>query len=327
MADKTLFLRCLWCVHVACSSRSPKLAIPPIGAALEQFCADRCTPEVVKQSAGRFPDALWRELAALGVLALATPEGDGGALELVAALESLGRAVFPGPLASTALACQLLPEADRKSVVAGEVVVAVGSPPLLPWAPAAHIFVELDETRAWKCRARGSVTAVDTLGGEPWGRVALEREVELGDAALALSLYDIAQAAYLAAAGVGLLAAAAEHARTRTQFGRAIGEFQAVAHPLADCHLRLAAAETLARRAAFAFDRDDAEASVLAAGARLSASAAARDTAFTCHQVFGALGITLEGPVFHVSRRIQQSVAQPPGTKRPHQQVLAAYGL
>ena len=142
-----------------------------IGAALEQFCADRCTPEVVKQSAGRFPDALWRELAALGVLALATPEGDGGALELVAALESLGRAVFPGPLASTALACQLLPEADRKSVVAGEVVVAVGSPPLLPWAPAADIFVELDETRAWKCRARGSVTAVDTLGGEPWGRV------------------------------------------------------------------------------------------------------------------------------------------------------------
>ena len=46
-------------------------------------------------------EALWRELAALGVLALATPEGDGGALELVAALEALGDGVFPGPLPAT----------------------------------------------------------------------------------------------------------------------------------------------------------------------------------------------------------------------------------
>lgn len=298
-----------------------------VGAALEQFCADRCTPEIVRGLAGRFPDELWRDVAELGVLALATPEGEGGALELVAAFEPLGHAAFPGPLAATALACQLLPDGDRKRVVVGEAVVAVGSPPLLPWAPVAELFVELEGTRAWKSRARGAVTPVDTLGGEPWGRLLLEREVELDDAARALSLYDLGQAAYLAGAGAGLLAAATDHARTRKQFGRAIGEFQAVAHPLADCHLRLEAAQTLARRAAFAFDREDAAAAELAAGARLSANRAARETAFVCHQIFGALGITLAGPVFHVSRRIQQCVAQPPGTELAHESVLAAYGL
>ena len=298
-----------------------------IGAMVEQLCRDRCDDEVVKRAADAFPLDLWRALADLGVLSLAAPAGEGGALELVAAQEALGRAAFPGPLASTFLSAQLLPEKERVAVTSGEVLVSVGTPALLPWAPLARVFVEIDGTRAWLAHPAGAVEAVDTLGGEPWGRGALERDVDLGDATRALALYDIALAAYLAAAGARLVADACEHARTRTQFGKAIAEFQAVSHPLAECHVRLSAAETLARAAAGAFDADAPDLEGRAACARLSASAAALRAAFTAHQVFGAVGITLEGPVFHVSRRVQQLAAQPPTGARCHRQAAALFGL
>ena len=298
-----------------------------IGDALAQFCRDRCPDDFLKQQAGTFPADLWRELAELGVLALATPEGDGAALELVAALEPLGRALFPGPLAATFLATQLLPEKQRVAVASGELLVALASGPLVPFAPAAQLFVELEDGRAWLARPSGPVEPVDTLGGEPWGRVALRRELELGDPSRALRLYDLALAAYLAAAGLRLVDDACEHARTRTQFGVAIGEFQAVALPLADAHTRLCASQALARAAAACFDTDDPRLATLAAAARLSACASATRAAFTAHQVFGAIGITLEGPAFHVSRRIQQLAAQPPGAARPRSAVLEPLGL
>ena len=72
-----------------------------VADAVAQFCRDRCDDDTVKAAAGSFPSELWKGLSELGVLALSTPEGDGGALELVAALESLGAAVFPGPLPAT----------------------------------------------------------------------------------------------------------------------------------------------------------------------------------------------------------------------------------
>jgi alkylation response protein AidB-like acyl-CoA dehydrogenase len=183
----------------------------------------------------------------------------------------------------------------------------------MPWAADAGVFLEVDGERIHRGRPRGAVEPVETLGGEPWGRVAWDREAELPGAARGLALYDIAAAAYLAAAGAGLVAATAEHARTRKQFGSAIGEFQAVAHPLADCAMGLSAAATLARAAACAFDAAAADVRAAAAAARLSARGAALAAAHTCHQLFGALGITTEGPVFHRSRRIRQLASQPPG--------------
>jgi alkylation response protein AidB-like acyl-CoA dehydrogenase len=298
-----------------------------VADALAGFCADRCPEEVVK-AAGVFPAQLWRELAELGVLALVTPEGDGGAVELVAALESLGRAVFPGPLPATFFATQLLPEAERRAVAAGEALVSLGAPPLMPWAPLAGIFVAVAEGRATLARPRGEVEALATLGGEPWGRLELEIVRDLGDTERAQVVHDIALAAYAAAAGARLVDATAEHARTRRQFGRPIGDFQAVAHPLADRHMELAAAATLARAAAFHFDTGHAAAARShAAAARLSACRAGVEAAHTCHQLFGAEGITLEGPVFHVTRRLRQLASQPPGDGPARAALLERLGM
>lgn len=302
-----------------------------IADALDQFGADRCDEDAVKATAGVFPAALWEEVAALGVLALVTPEGDGGAAEAVAACEALGRAVFPGPLAATFLATQLLPEAERAAVASGAAVVSVGSPPLMPWAPVARIFVEVAGGHAYRCAPASAIEPVATLGGEPWGRVALERESDLGPVDRGLALYELTLAAYLAAAARRLVAATAEHARTRNQFGRAIGEFQAVAHPLADCAMHLDAAAALARAAACRFDaeseREKPATRPLAAAARISACRAAVATAHTCHQLFGALGITLEGPVFHVTRRIRQLASQPPREEPARAAVLECFGI
>lgn len=299
-----------------------------IADALTQFCVDRCPADEVKALENRFPEALWQELAELGVLALLTPDGDGGAVELVAACEALGRAVFPGPLPSVFFATQVLPDAQRAQVASGQAVASVGAPPLFPWAPHAQLFVEVAGERAWLCEPSGEVEPVATLGGEPWGRLAVKRVSELDGVARAHGIYEIALAATLTGAALGLVSETAEHARTRKQFGRAIGEFQSVAHPLATAHIDLSGAQALARAAAWNLDEGrDTEARFLAAAACLAARRAAVAAAHACHQLFGALGITNEGPVFHVSRRIRQLASQLPGGSSAREALLRDLGL
>ena len=64
-----------------------------------------------------------------------------------------------------------------------------------------------------------------------------------------------------------------------------------------------------------------------AAGAILSARRASLKTAFACHQVYAGIGITLEGPAFHLSRRIRQMASQPPFGCGEQALILAHTGL
>jgi hypothetical protein len=246
---------------------------------------------------------------------------------MTAALEPLGRAVFPGPLPATFFATQLLDGAERASVANGEAIVSVGTPPLMPFAPVAQLFIAVEDGRAWKAAPAAAIEPVTTLGGETWGRVALDKEDELRGLDRAHAVHDIALASVLCAAGLRLVDDTAEHARTRKQFGRAIGEFQAVAHPLAECAIQLEGAATLARAAAHRFDCEHREARASAAAARVAASRSSVHTARTCHQLFGAVGITLEGPVWHVSRRIRQLASQAPSDAASRERLLGHFGL
>jgi alkylation response protein AidB-like acyl-CoA dehydrogenase len=151
------------------------------------------------------------------------------------------------------------------------------------------------------------VTSFGSLAGEPWGRAELERLDDLGDAGRALAVGDVAAAAYLVGEAAQLLTGAARYAADRIQFKNAIGNFQAVAHPLADCHLRLVAARTVTRVAAHAVDMGDQHAYASAATARRSATKAALETAFHVHQTYGAMGFTVEGPIGNRSAKIRQT--------------------
>jgi alkylation response protein AidB-like acyl-CoA dehydrogenase len=141
---------------------------------------------------------------------------------------------------------------------------------------------------------------------EAWAVAQVERGARFEGSARGLFALDLALSVQLAALAQGLLARTAEHAATRKQFGKTIGAFQAVSHPLADAHIALTASAMLGRAAAAAADEgDEARARAMVGAALVSAQRASLSAVYTCHQKLGALGITLEGPAHHVSRRVR----------------------
>jgi len=278
----------------------------PLRDTVTAFCADHADASAVRRvGEARFDRTLWSALAGLGVLGVGS-DGETGARELVGVCEALGAAAFPGPLVETFTATHLLPNDAREAVATGEAIATVGVPPLLPFAAEADYFVVLEGEGAWRGIPRGAVTPLATLAGDPWGRVELDRGDALGDSGRARSFGRLAAAALLAGAGQGLLDAAVDHVRTRKQFGKSIGDFQAVAHPLAEVAIRVEAAHLLTRLAASRIDAGGDDGAALAAAARLSARGAALAAAHQAHQALGAIGVTLEGPAFRVSRRVRQ---------------------
>ena len=297
-----------------------------VAEAVAQFCAEHVSDTVVRQAFDHFDKSLWRRFCELGVFLAAEPGGDAGAIELCAAVEVLGGANFPGPLVSTCVAVHALPETERAGLLAGENVAALGDTPELSWAEVADVFLVRKEGQLYRAQRQGEVEPLKTLGGESWGRVALKQGEALSHSGEALSLGEMTLASYLAGAGRRIIREAADHAATRKQFGRPIGEFQAVSHPLADSWMRLDAARGLARRAAWALEcADPQEAQYRAAVARRSATRAAVDAAHVAHQVFGAVGVTLEGPAFHISRRIRQWASEASSWSNSRNVVLDAW--
>ncbi len=281
-----------------------------IAESVAKFCADRARADTLRAAADSFDRALWRAFCAQGFFALGTPEGEGGARQVVACAESLGRFVFPGPVVDTFLAVQVFAASERTHVIAGEIIVSSGVPPLLPFASEAQVHLGLGPDRVTRLTLGGPIEALQSLGGEPWGRACFKEGEDLPQAPRGLFFADVALAAYLTSAAQGLLQSTAEYVATRKQFGRAVGSFQAVAHPLASCHIALSAAQTLARAAAAAFDEEQARARPLATAALASSRRAGLDAAYTCHQKLGAIGITSEGPAHPITRRIRQLAAR-----------------
>ncbi len=295
--------------------------------AVRRFCAAHVDEARIKAGAGRFDRELFVAFAEQGFFALGTPEGEGGARAIVAVVEPLGHALFPGPLVDTFLAVQLFDGALREALIAGQRIAASGVPPLLPFACEADLHLGIDGERVSLLAHVGELERIDTLGGEPFGRGVFEVECELPHAARGLFFADVALASYLSSAAFGLLERTAAHVATRKQFGRPLASFQAVAHPLADCHIALVAARALSRAAASAFDADESwRARALISAALRSSHSAALETAYVCHQKLGAIGITLEGPAHHVTRRIRQLATRAASRTSEAGPLLAYFG-
>ena len=130
---------------------------------------------------------VWTALADMGVFGLSA-EGDGSVEAMSAVMLELGRAAVRGPLVATAVAVRALGTDEAKGLVAGNDIVSVGTPPLMPWAPYATCFIEVSQGHGWRATPTGNIDEVDTLAHEPWGRCTLERGAEVGhfDDALAV---------------------------------------------------------------------------------------------------------------------------------------------
>jgi len=136
-------------------------------------------------------------------------------------------------------------------------------------------------------------------------------------AALALEAAGIAQYA---------LEAGLEHARTREQFGRPIGVYQAVAHPLADMYVEGELIRSLAYWAAWCVAEDDEQAPVAVAAAKSYAGDVAVHSCERAIQVLGGIGFTWEHPIHRYYKRAQ-SIQAYGGYSREQRAKIAAWLL
>ena len=100
----------------------------------------------------------------------------------------------------------------------------------------------------------------------------------------------------LEAVGIGkkALELGVEHAQNREQFGRKIGVYQAVSHPLADTFVETELARSLAYWAAWCVAEDDEQAPIAVAAAKAYAGDAAVAACERSIQVHGGIGFTWE---------------------------------
>ena len=94
-----------------------------------------------------------------------------------------------------------------------------------------------------------------------------------------------------------------EHAKTRTQFGKPIGTYQAVSHPLAQTYTDVELARSLAYWAAWCVANDDDRAALAAAAAKAFATEAAVVACERSIQVHGGTGFTWEHPLHRFYKR------------------------
>ncbi len=125
------------------------------------------------------------------------------------------------------------------------------------------------------------------LGSEGQGFSGLMRTFDRSRVTLAASATGLARAA---------LEFAVQYAKERTQFGKPIGQHQAVAFRLADMALRVDAARLLTWRAAQMLDRGE-RATTEAAMAKLNASETAMWCTWAAVQTLGGWGYSREYPV------------------------------
>ncbi|MGW0631111.1 acyl-CoA dehydrogenase family protein [Streptomyces sp. NPDC002758] len=223
--------------------------------------------------------ALWRELGAAGFFALRLPEADGGVglglPETVLAFEEAGRALLPGPLLATHLAAGTVPGAAT-----GETVVAAVDGGLVEWLGEADVVLG-DASGAVRLRSVDPLTPLHRVpdpGVRDGVAVLLTAAEQLGTATRACEL-------------------AVQHARTREQFGRPVGAFQAVKHLCAELLVRAETARAAVYAAAVTGDPMDI------AAARLLADEAAVRGARDCLQVQGGMGFTWESEVHLLLKR------------------------
>jgi alkylation response protein AidB-like acyl-CoA dehydrogenase len=96
-----------------------------------------------------------------------------------------------------------------------------------------------------------------------------------------------------------------EHAKTREQFGKPIGTYQAVSHPLAQTYTDVELARSLVYWAAWCVAEDDERAPLAAAAAKAFATEAAVVACERSIQVHAGIGFTWEHPLHRFYKRAQ----------------------
>ncbi|CCK65787.1 acyl-CoA dehydrogenase family protein [Mycobacterium canetti] len=247
-----------------------------------------------------YDESLWRLLCEqVGAAALVIPEELGGAggelADAAIVVQELGRALVPSPLLGTTLAELALlaaPEPDAQALTELAQGSAIGAlvldPDYVVNGDIADIVVAATDgqlTRWTRFRAQPVATM------DPTRRLARVRPEATEAVAADPGIADTA-AILLAAEQIGAaercLQLTVEYAKSRVQFGRPIGSFQALKHRMADLYVTIAAARAVVA------DACHAPTPTNAATARLAASEALSTVAAEGIQLHGGIAITWE---------------------------------
>lgn len=147
-----------------------------------------------------------------------------------------------------------------------------------------HKLLDATYRSASVCFEAVTVDPADRLGepGAAWGDI----EATLDAAAIALS-------SEMVGAAEAAIVMAAEYSKVRKQFGQPIGRFQGVKHRLAELHVGMESARSLAYYAAWAVDNSERIA-VDASRAKAFAGRALDEAGEECIQIHGGIGYTWE---------------------------------
>ncbi len=133
---------------------------------------------------------------------------------------------------------------------------------------------------------------------------------EIGSTANLAKAFDIATAALSAELVGGMqrtLDITVEYAKTRKQFGKPIGMFQAVQHQCADMYLETESSRSAVYYAGWALEENAPDATAAVSIAKMYASDAARTVGNRGIQIHGGMGFTWENDVHLYYRRAKAS--------------------
>jgi acyl-CoA dehydrogenase len=287
---------------------------------------DRGLPE-------RFDDTLWGTLEETGLARLtSTPDLGAGPTELAIVLRGLARYAGAVPIAETDLLAAWLGEKVGLTLPDdGPLTVAIADGTLsdgricgtaidVPWTrESAAVVLAARTAEALYVGLLESPQIDDghNLAGEPRDQISFDQPAD------ALTALDANVGEELRSRGawarcvqiIGALDAAAElsvaHTRERVQFGRPLSNFQSVQHALAAMAgeiERARAAATLAVAAAsdHGFDAEQTDYAVTIAKVVLGRTVGQVTT--IAHQLHGAIGVTIEHPLWLATMRAQSWV-------------------
>jgi alkylation response protein AidB-like acyl-CoA dehydrogenase len=246
------------------------------------------------------PEAPLSELRELGWLGVSVPEERGGGglsfVDEAILFEEAGRALYSGPFLTTAVVLPALREVDENAW-------SVEVDGLVPHLDTVDQVLREDMTAV---QAAGETLAtVDET--RPLGKlVSPEHEVSLdGD----FEVVRLRLLAALAVEAVGVAQKALElgvaYVSDREQFGKKIGTYQAVSHPLADTYVETELARSLAYWAAWCVAEEDERAPVAVASAKSFCAETAVAACERSIQVHGGIGFTWEHVLHRYYKRAQ----------------------
>jgi alkylation response protein AidB-like acyl-CoA dehydrogenase len=303
--------------------RDSAAAVAPPGADLKRI------RDLRFQDPG-FDAGVFRQMGEMGWIGLRVPEALGGAGlgvgEMCALAEELGAALVPEPLIPCALSAGLLAATGGKGplpvLLAGEVVVLTawqekadtlevpGTPDaprrFLPMASGADFCLlpvrEGSRLALYELPAARCVPGVErTQDGGNLGTLVpnLHEATKLADDAgdaldAALDEAALVTSAYLLGGMDRAFAMTLDYLKTRSQFGKIIGTFQALQHKAADVRMQIALTRASVEAAAASLDAGttgDARRAVVSRAKARAAESSLRVTR-DCIQLHGGIGYT-----------------------------------